>query len=259
MPIPTYVISLADETERRKHISRQLNSFQMPFEWLDACDMRQSSETLPPRAGKEKHAMCAAEIGCARSHDWAYQKIVERRQDYALIVEDDAKFIRNPHPLMQPENLAKIQQQYPFDVLIIGYVKTLQSQLPFYYRRIPIKFQAALTLENSEILHFGTPWQQYGCGTVAYIITQQGAQKMLAATQQADIRADNWLYFERTLGLKILHTRPTFVLEDLEKFVSSIRTENPDFLRWKTSSIIIRSIKGWCKHIWMNGLSRGQK
>lgn len=244
--ISAYVVSLASEQVRRENIVQQLNRYQINFKIIDAVDMRHADSIQKPPQ------LSLGELGCALSHHQIYQQIVDEQVPYALILEDDARFIRHPNVLLQPENLNKIRLQYDFDVLMIGYVKTLERQLPFYYRRIPLKFQAALTLENATTLQFGTPWEQYGCGTVAYIMTQQGAQKLLGITHNPVVSADNWKFFERQVGLRVLHTRPAFVLEELEKFDSTIRTEKADFLHWSWDSIVIRSIKGWCKHFLMN-------
>ncbi|MDU1347593.1 hypothetical protein [Eikenella corrodens] len=107
---------------------------------------------------------------------------------------------------------------------------------------------------DGNTIYFGTPWEQYGCGTVAYIISREGAEKLCRATQSPCATADDWLYFEQHHGLRILHSRPAFVLEALEKFDSTIRQEKAGFLQPKTSSVIIRSIKGYLKHIGMNYL-----
>ena len=259
--IPTYIISLASETQRRAHILEQTERYQLNANFVDAVDMRQASDadiralsSLPVHTKPKKQRwLSKGEVGCALSHHQVYQTVLDKQQDYALVLEDDAYFIRNPMPLMQPAHLNAIAEQYDFDVLLLGYVKTLEHQLPYYHRRIPIKKRATLQLPEQTI-QFGTPWEQYACGTVAYIITKKGAEKLLNITQKPCVPADDWLYFEQHCGVKVLHARPTFVLEDLEQLVSTIRVEKNNFLQPKFSSIIIRSIKGWCKHIAMNYL-----
>ncbi|MDK4535986.1 glycosyltransferase family 25 protein [Kingella kingae] len=259
--ISTYIISLASETRRRAHMKAQAERYQLNAAFFDAVDMRQATQTdiehlsvLPKhKKPKKQRWLSKGELGCALSHHQIYQEMINKQLDYAFILEDDARFLQSPKDLLLPENLRKIAAQYDFDILILGYVKTLEHQLPYYHRRIPIKKRATLQLPEQTI-QFGTPWEQYGCGAVAYVITKKGAEKLLNITQKPCVPADDWLYFEQHCGVKVLHARPTFVLEDLEQLVSTIRVEKANFLQPKLSSIIIRSIKGWCKHIAMNYL-----
>lgn len=256
--IKSYVISLASETTRRQHILDECSKFNITPEIIEAVDMRQATQSqieelsakLTHLKPKKQRWLSKGELGCALSHHNAYKRIIQNQDAFALILEDDAQFVTNPHILLQPENLEQIYQQYPFDILCIGYVKTLPQYLPYLYRRTPIKFR--IQIQN---IHLGTLWKQFSYGTVAYIITKQGAEKLAAATQKPCATADDWLYFEQKLGIKILHSRPTFVLEALESLDSTIRHDNYQNYHPKLSSKIIRSIKGDFKNILMNHLN----
>lgn len=259
--IPIYIISLANEADRRQHMRRQCGRFGLEAVFIDACDMRQASQAdierlsaLPlHRKPKKQRRLSRGEVGCALSHHNVYETICAQAEPYALVLEDDAEFIRNPLPLLDEGYLNALSAQYPFDVLIVGYVRTLPQQLPYYYRRQPLKYRAALPAEGGSV-RFGTPWAQYGCGTVAYIVSRAGAEKLRQATATPCVPADDWLYFEQHHGLRILHSRPAFVLEALNTLGSTISVEKPDFLRPKTSSMIVRSLKGYLKHFVMNYL-----
>ncbi|MDO4694454.1 MAG: glycosyltransferase family 25 protein [Eikenella sp.] len=259
--IPVYIISLADETKRREHMHGQCRRFGLAAVFIDAVDMRQASQadierlSAKPmhRKPKKQRWLSRGEVGCALSHHRVYEAVCAQAEPYALVLEDDAEFIRNPLPLLDEGYLNALSAQYPFDVLIVGYVKTLPQQLPYYYRRLPVKYRAAMDADGGTV-RFGTPWAQYGCGAVAYIVSCAGAEKLRRATQTPCVPADDWLYFEQHHGLRILHSRPAFVLEALEKLDSTIRIEKADFLRPKTSSVIIRSLKGYLKHFAMNYL-----
>lgn len=259
--IPAYIISLANQQDRREHMQQECARMGIEATFIDAVDMRQASQSdierlssrLLHKKTKKQRWLTRGELGCALSHHQVYAHIVRQQHPYALILEDDAEFIRNPQPLLNEGYLNNITEQYPFDVLLLGYVKTLKHQLPYYYRRIPIKTRAKLQINSDSIL-FGTPWEQYGSGAVAYVVTQTSAQRLLNVTRKPSAVADDWLYFEQHHGLRILHSRPAFVLEALEKLDSTIRQEKAGFLQPKTSSVIIRSIKGYLKHIGMNYL-----
>ncbi|MDO5356526.1 MAG: glycosyltransferase family 25 protein [Conchiformibius sp.] len=260
MMIPAYAISLSGHTERRRHIQAECARIGIEAEIIDAVDMRTATDEEIRRLSEptnhlkphKRRYLHAGELGCFLSHRNVYQTVLTRGQDYALILEDDARFIRTPLPLLDSGSLNALAQQYPFDVLIIGYVKTLPEHLPYYYRRQPLKRCAALDTADGKII-FGTPWQQYGCGAVAYIVSAAGARKLLSDPKPC-CAADDWLYFEQRHGVRILHSRPAFVVEDASRLDSTIRQEPDGFLQPKRSSIIIRSAKGCLKHLAMNYL-----
>lgn len=256
--IKTYAISLANEHERRTHLLNECSRYGIQVNILDACDMRQAtqadieqlSQKMTHKKPKKQRYLTKGELGCALSHQAVYRQIVAAQDDFALILEDDVQWQDNPCDLLDSGSLKTIAEQYPFDLLLLGYVKTLAHQLPYYHRRIPIKKRVTW-----KQFTFGTPWEQYACGTVAYIISQQGAQKLLRATTPPHATADDWLHFEEAYDLKILHVRPTLALEDLSALPSTIRIEKDNFLQPKISSIIIRSIKGSLKNFAMNVLN----
>lgn len=259
--IKTYVISLADETKRRQHVLAECARYHIDAELVDAVDMRQVTQAeierlsyrLTHLKSKRQRWLKTGELGCALSHHAVYQKMIEEKHDYALVLEDDVQWIADPSPLLDSQVLNSIAQQYSFDILIMGYVRTLPSQLAYYYRRVPLKNRAIYHI-NDKVWYFGTPWEQYACGTVAYIISQSGAQKMLQITAKPHTSADDWLYFERQCGVRVLHSRPIFALEELTQFESTISQEKPNFLKTKPSSKIMRISKGYLKYIAMNYL-----
>ena len=63
---------------------------------------------------KKQRWLTRGELGCALSHHQVYAHIVRQQHPYALILEDDAEFIRNPQPLLNEGYLNNITEQYPF-------------------------------------------------------------------------------------------------------------------------------------------------
>lgn len=143
----TYIISLADQKARREHILAQCAAFGLAPIVVDAVDLRQESEAhvcklsdLPLHKKRKKQCwLSKGEVGCALSHHQVYQNMVANQDDYAMVVEDDALLLKNPNIIFNEATLQAIAKQYDFDVLIIGCVKTLKEQLPYYYRLMPLK------------------------------------------------------------------------------------------------------------------------
>ncbi|QRN41353.1 MAG: glycosyltransferase [Neisseriaceae bacterium] len=247
-----FILSLPDAVNRRQSAFSQCIEYALPFECVDALDFRNktkwetSAAYQPTDKAKQKNKFLSnTEIACALGHQKIYNKIIAQQIPFSLILEDDFKLINNPLPLLS--HIGTIQKNTEFDVLILGYVKILEKDLAYHYRRLPIKH--TYTCLNYQ---FGKPWKQFSCGTVAYIITLQGAKKL--QSQMIHVTADDWLYFEQQKNTKILHMHPFIALEDCENFPSNIRHEKKGHLDIKWSSYMVRSAKGVMKNFLMNGL-----
>ncbi|MCV2502812.1 MAG: glycosyltransferase family 25 protein [Neisseriaceae bacterium] len=248
----TFILSLPDAVSRRQSASNQCKQYDISFEWVDAFNFRNKSQEevshyyQPTDRAKQKNRFLSnTEIACALGHQKIYEMIITQNIPFSLVLEDDFKFIDNPLPLLS--QIDHIQKNTNFDILILGYVKLLEKDLAYHYRRLPIKHTYSCL--NYQ---FGQPWVQFSCGTVAYVITQKGAQKLKSDIIR--VTADDWLYFEQHNNADILHVRPLIILEDCENFQSDIRNEKKGYLEIKNSSYIIRSAKGMMKNFLMNGL-----
>ena len=257
--IQVYVISLLAEELRRSHILKECNQYGLNPTVIDAVDMRNAGNrevmqksALPLKKSKRKQRrLSRGETGCALSHQAVYRKFLAGTESYALILEDDAEFIRNPAALLQENVLAAIQLQYQFDVLLLGYVKKTRAQLQDYFDCVPVKKRASIELENGT-QYFGTPWKQYGAGAVAYIVSRQGAEKLITANALPCVPADDYPYFEQHYGLRVLHSRPAFALESALMLPSTIG--NRGIVKPKFGHLFIRVVKGRLKNFAMNRL-----
>lgn len=250
--LKTFIISLAG-SPRRDFIKEQCMQYGLNPLLIEATDLRKSSkeqlETLylpTERAQKKQRFLSAAEVGCALSHRRIYRQIRDENIPLALVLEDDARFLQGFNHFFSL--LDYIVKEIDFDILILGHVKTTAESLPYYYRQHPIKKR-----HHYRGYDLGTPWEQYGCGTVAYLITHQGADKLLTENQ-VRVTADDWLYFEQNYHLNILHIRPSICIEACDIFESTIRTEKQNFLQPSWHSVFIRSTKGILKNFAMNTL-----
>lgn len=115
--IPIYIISLANEQQRREHIAQECQRLSLPFQFIDAYDARHLSQKeieakslLPThRKAKKQRYLSKGELGCALSHLTAYQTLLNTPHEYALILEDDAYFVRSPTPLLDEAVLNDMQ------------------------------------------------------------------------------------------------------------------------------------------------------
>lgn len=247
-----FILSLSNEKKRRRSSADECARYGLSCMWVDAIDYREESTVdivscYEPtiRAINKNRYLSPAEIACALGHQCIYQHIIEQQLSYAVVLEDDFKWQADPRSLFA--NLDEIAAHTQFDVLLLGYVKILPEDLPYHYQRLPLQHQY-----RCANYVFGQPWQQFSCGTVAYVVSLTGAKKLLQ--NKIHVTADDWLYFERSRQVVIMHLRPLLVLEKTREFVSSIRKEKSDYLRIKKSSRCIRYAKGMIKNFVMNQL-----
>ena len=251
-----FVVSLADELERRRHVLELVKQYDFEAQFIDAVDFRKVEDkdarqhyepTL--RAIRKKRFLTKTEIGCALSHQKIYKRMIEEQIPIALVLEDDVQFLTSPSMMLESceKLLASEGANIPYDVLILGHVKVIPEQLPFYYRKYPIKKRKQLGE-----YWLGTPWKQYGCGAVAYVITLEGAKKMCQSSGVITVVADDWGYYEEQHHLRVWHIRPSVAIEACERFDSTIRVERDGFLQPTWHSKLIRSTKGMIKDFLMN-------
>lgn len=240
--IKTYVISLKDEIVRRNSISKQIEKIFFEFEYIDAVDFRMASSDLLERhthkykVGSIRRRLTKGEVGCALSHFKCYQSFLSDNFDWAWVIEDDADLSRLTNDSV--EKIISLVAENNIDVVILGYSKLSKNEeLDFY------KFEPIRKLFVSEHFALGEPWKNWTCGTVSYLISKSGAKKMLDYFSDGKVItvADDWMFFEKNIGLNITHLRPLLVFEDFIRFQSALEIERAAVSKNKIA--IMKSIK----------------
>lgn len=188
--LPTFVINLARATERLAdfEVGRQNHQWEVTiFNAIDRRDLRvaESSPThklvqhrddisiclhnVPDRAGKL--SLSLGHIACALSHMALWQKVVAEGLPHACIFEDDAQIVS---PWWH--------QPWPATADFIF----LSNRVP---GLVPQHIQSTDKLDAHLAAHPYIPLAP-GCGTEAYIVTQQGARKALAVMAEMYLPVD---------------------------------------------------------------------
>lgn len=92
---PIFVISLTDQIERRNEIVRQMKSFGLAYEFIDAIDGRSDFDSglevkIDRKSVCNGRRLTNPEFGCALSHFMIYERIIDKNLPGAIILEDDA-------------------------------------------------------------------------------------------------------------------------------------------------------------------------
>ncbi|XP_062136533.1 glycosyltransferase 25 family member [Drosophila sulfurigaster albostrigata] len=166
-----FMINLLRRPERREKMERLFDEIGLDVQHfaavdgkeLDAQRVQQMGISFLPGYEDPYHhrPMTMGEIGCFLSHYRIWQQIVQRQLKQVLILEDDIRF----EPYFRSNVLRVLEQaeQTPYDLIYLGRKRLKDENEPW--------------VEGTDnLVHVG-----YSYWTLAYVITLQGAEKLLAA------------------------------------------------------------------------------
>lgn len=200
-----YVISLPNAIERRNSIKQQLDTLQLPFEFIDAFygkNYIENRKYYDPQ--KAQHAegrqLSAGEVGCALSHNYVYSKILEKQIPYALILEDDVIISKDVPFILQ--KIEKIIQQ--------GQLITLE-RCDYYNIFIKQKLILPYLVVKPIFIQGGSMAQAAG-----YIISHRAAQEIVHINVPVYFPADNWFHYEKYITLQGVIPSMTLIRQNTE-------------------------------------------
>ena len=195
-----YVINLKRLPGRRQSMEAQLTTLGLEAEFVEAVDGLELSEaTIKANCTdqKEPRKMTPTEIACAWSHRNVYKRLIDSKEKYALVLEDDA--ILSPEIVPFLEFIPKITSDWE---LIHLCWTNLMGVNPFVFKdRFPFN------LYNQYKLKLGSPPREYRLGellfplfrAVAYMVSRQGANLLTRHNTPITSLADH-TFSKTTLG-----------------------------------------------------------
>jgi glycosyl transferase family 25 len=168
-----FVINLARSTLRLQQTQTRLNQVNLSFERIDAIDGAALSDAqklkhYSPQLNSQQYyyPLSDGQIGCYLSHRKAWQRIIDQKLDYAIVLEDDFYIDESIHTAIKNiENL-----NFPWQLIKLS---AYQSR----YR--PIAFSSELKDGQDIVIH-----KKLMTGCCATAISFLGAQQLLKATEQ---------------------------------------------------------------------------
>ncbi|CAH1780733.1 unnamed protein product [Owenia fusiformis] len=166
-----YMINLLRRPERRERMLKSLEELRLQAKIFDAVDGKQLNDTYLFNLGVEMlpeyrdpysgRSMTLGEIGCFLSHYFIWEEIVKEGYETVLVLEDDVRFDRGFRRRLDSVMDEVKRSQVGAELIYIG--------------RKALKYKEESFLEESDQL----VWPHYTYWTLAYIITQSGAKKLL--------------------------------------------------------------------------------
>lgn len=161
------VINLAHSTARWESVQRRLNALGLPYQRIEGvAGNKLSKQELEgvfdaEKAKKKYHyQLTRGEIGCYLSHISAWQTIIDEELEFAIILEDDVVFADLFSAV--PKAVQDVSQEWDL----------IKLAAPFKQQ----KFYPQERINEFEWGRFKKP----PMGACGYVLSRQGAQKLLA-------------------------------------------------------------------------------
>lgn len=183
MKIKTYLINLKNSTERRERVMEETSRYPfMDIELVEAVNGKELTEVETDRLFNRKRFRSRyhreplpGEVGCTLSHRECYRRLLCSENEYALILEDDVRFLN-------PEDVESVFKRvvglYPLDEECII---TFTCHTIYY----PRNFSAIGKYTLYRL------WSAYG--TCAYLVNKQAARRLLSVEKPFTV-ADDFEY-----------------------------------------------------------------
>ena len=152
-------------------------------------------------------ALTAGQIGCYLSHRKAWGKVVEGNHPYALILEDDVKFVSDIKPVF--ETIDSID--FSWDLIKLS---AYQS------RKRPIAFEKGIANGMKLVVH-----SKPMTGCAAYLITKTAAEALLFSTERFGRPVDTDIQHFWEKNIQTLSLMPYAIEQDMN-FASVIDYNN---------------------------------
>lgn len=232
--IPAFIINLPQSTDRKIFMRAQCENLRVSPIFVNAVYGKELSKSDIEKCVDQNTAkklfgreLLLGEIGCALSHKKIYQKIVDENIPYAIILEDDATLEKELSMVMKKIMVSSL----PWDLILLGHYKSNKAGL-----RSPISLWHKHPITSSFILG---RLADFGYGAHGYMITLEGAQKLLAELKKIHKPID--LYTPDSNIINVYALSPTVINVD-NKFdtlidENGIRSSNDRF-----SAVLLKKV-----------------
>ena len=198
-----FIINLTRDVEKKEHMQELCLKFDLNAEFIDAvygCDISESDiaavyskEKAIDNIGRE---LSLGEVGCALSHKKIYKKMFDENINQALILEDDIEFDESLLQILAE----KVKFTSNWDLVLLGHhtgaSREIDTASTFWcQKRLSSKYKLVRPCE-----------QAYG--TYGYLVTKEGAQKLLNSLEKVSVPIDHLTGSSHSLNLYTVNPAP---------------------------------------------------
>ncbi len=253
---PVFVINLPTAIERRMEIEKQLTQLGVNFEIMEGVfgnDPRVTERYNDDLAKKERgKSLITGEKGCALAHTLVYEYMVKENISVALILEDDI--------LLPPDFIVRVEREIvkknrqwdwlSFDYRYVGgkflyhwliatYKTILKKPLFFFYAMAKMFYIPPLALfegfrdylaRHCPVFRGAKRFYRPLYNAGAYLLTLDGAKKLLPLTQPLRFTADELPNFARFRSdFKLFGYVPLCVRQNTDDFKTEAGMTNQEW------------------------------
>ena len=184
-----YVINLNRSTDRMVRMHEQCSAQGLEYTRVEAVDGRAlKREELGDVATSMCKGLCTSSmLGCALSHMNVWKRIVSEGHARALIMEDDAELVPDFRSRMHQ---ALIDCPSDFDILLLGCFFLCSKNREYEWPHKLLRMLIPHKLRNDKRVWGSVFVPEYFGGTHCYIVSRQGAQKLLRLLPKVGFHID---------------------------------------------------------------------
>jgi glycosyl transferase, family 25 len=227
-----FVISLPGEADRRASICGQMKRLGMDFEFIDAIRGKDLyGDGAFYDRGKalriELRDMTAGEVGCALSHQKAYQLIADRSLPHAFVMEDDA-ILSDDVPAVLRLLETRIR---PNEIITL-------ERCDVYSRAGIESLYGDFRLVRPRMIKYGSMSQAAG-----YIIGKDAARKIRSINKPVFVPADSWGQYVGQIEFRGVIPTLTLVRQDISFECRTQDYQRTAFTRRKPISMLLYAFR----------------
>lgn len=191
-----YAINLERAVERRKHIIRQLEKYNLDYELIEGVDGKKLTDEELSRlcdleaVQSRPYKLTVGALGCALSHLKAYQKMLADNVYVALILEDDVILPREINKL-----LTLVKNNIQNNEAILLHYFNVSPEIQLLSRHEPT------SLNDNYSLLYPVNFPMSGS---AYVIKRETARALSEIKLPIRVEADDWGYFYKNGAVESL-------------------------------------------------------
>ena len=222
LTVNIFVISLKRSKDRRILIKKELDDLDMPFSFFNAINgkllkpsFQKKMMALRFKAYRNKENLKGkikvrhGEVGCALSHIKIYSHIVKKNIPLTLILEYDSEINENLKKIIEDPLLLEFAGG-GFEVLNLGCIRRKGIYMPI------LRFLGRRKIHNNQTI--GKPARVIP-GTSSYLLTLNGAKKLLEAAMPLRYGADQLLANAEYFDIALYATKTPIVAQ--KRFLGS--------------------------------------
>lgn len=236
-----YVLTMHD-AKRIASIESQLSNLPLSFKYISATVLDENYQSIVA-IDKEsiiqryKRELTIGEVGCYLSHKAIWEVVVSENKT-SVIFEDDALVDKRVVSFLKELEATKID----YDVMLMGHSKKDYRNKKLYHFLEPLKVS-----EKAGVFSVGRGFKTWTSGAVGYVVTPEGAKKLLSISLAIKCVVDDWAFYE-CLGVKVKEVRPLLVWEDYINNESSLE-EGRKTPAKKKVYFLVRLLRGALRNI----------